>query len=112
MGRVSPDTGPINNHGWADTLTCMADKMERQRSKQAAERTGRDPFFLAAILSIPMSWYFFFAKKDRERGIFVGLWAPTFLALGSHFRQIRMNEMLERESSDIVSRVQRMVKEQ
>lgn len=93
-------------------MTCMADRMQQQRSKQAAERTGRDPFFLAAILSIPMSWYYFFGKKDRERGIFVGLWAPTFLALGSHFRQIRMNEMLERESSDLVSRVQRMVKEQ
>jgi hypothetical protein len=90
----------------------MADKIQRQRSEKAAERTGRDPFVLASLASIPLSWYYFYVKKDRERGLLVGLWAPTLLAFGSYFRQARMNEMMERESSDIVSRVQRMVKEQ
>lgn len=89
----------------------MADKMQRQRSEKAAERTGRDPIVLASAASIPLSWYYFYMKKDRQKGLFVGLWAPTLLAFASYFRQTRMNEMMDRESSDIVSRVQRMVKE-
>lgn len=112
MASASPDTGPINKHGWADTLSCMADKMQQQRSKQAAQRTGRDPVVLASMASIPLSWYYFFGKKDREKGLLVGLWAPTLLAFASYFRQAKMNDMMERESSNIVSRVQRMVEGQ
>ena len=111
MGEVSTDTSPINNQGWAATVRRMAQQMQKERSKDAAERTGRDPFVLAALASIPLSWYYFFAKGDRERGIFVGLWAPTLLAIGSYFRQMRMHEMMERSPSDFVSRVQRVIEQ-
>ena len=67
---------------------------------------------LAAAASIPLSWYYFFVKKERERGLLVGLWAPTLLAFASYFRQAKMNDMLDRESSNLMSRVQRMVSEQ
>lgn len=90
----------------------MASKMQSDKNEQAAKRTGRDPFVLGSMLSIPLSWYYFFVKGDRERGIFVGLWAPTLLAIGSYFRQARMNEMMQSDSSDIVGRVQRMMREQ
>jgi len=90
----------------------MASKMQSDETEQAAKRTGRDPFVIGSILSIPLSWYYFFAEGDRERGIFVGLWAPTLLAFGSYFRQARMNEMMQQDTSDIVGRLQQMMREQ
>lgn len=89
----------------------MAQQMQTERSSEAAERARSDPFLLASMVSIPLSWYYFFGKGDRERGIFVGLWAPTLLALGSYFRQMSMREMLDRESNSLVSRVQRVVEQ-
>jgi len=111
MAEVSADTAPINNQGRAATVRRMAQQMQKERSKDAAERTGRDPFVLAALASIPLSWYYFFGKKDRERGLLVGLWAPTLLAFGSYFRQARMHEMMKRSSSNLVSRVQRAIEQ-
>ncbi|WP_243838030.1 hypothetical protein [Halobacterium sp. R2-5] len=90
----------------------MASKMQSDKSEQAAKKTGRDPFVLGSMISIPLSWYYFFVKGDRQRGLFVGLWAPTLLAIGSYFRQARMNEMMQEGPGDIVGRVQRMVREQ
>lgn len=36
----------------------------------------------SSVASIGLSIYLF-AKKEHHTAIFVGLWAPTFLALGS-----------------------------
>jgi hypothetical protein len=89
----------------------MAQQMQNERSRAVAERTGQDPFVLAAMASIPLAWYYFFGKGDKERGIFVGLWAPTLMAFGSYVRQQRLRELLERESGSLVSRVQRVVEQ-
>jgi len=57
-----------------------------------------------------MSWYYFFGKKDRERGIFVGLWAPTFLALGEPLPADPDERDAGAGVQRPVSRVQRMVR--
>lgn len=78
---------------------------------QVAEQTGSNPMVLASAASVVLSWFLFFVAKDRESGLFVGLWAPTLLAFGSYFRQTRMhrrlNQALGREG--IVERVEQMV---
>lgn len=89
----------------------MEQKMQQKETKEVAERTGGDPFIIGSMISIPLSWYYFYVEGNRERGLFVGLWAPTLLALGSYFRQIRMSEMMEQESFTVVRRVQDMLKE-
>jgi hypothetical protein len=38
----------------------------------------------ASLVSIVMSIYLF-ATGKRDTGIFIGLWAPTFLGLGTFF---------------------------
>ena len=76
-------------------------EMEQPRQGQAemagkaAAETGTDPFVMAAAASVIISQYLYFVKGNREMGIFVGLWPPTFLAFGSHFNQIRMSEKLD-----------------
>ena len=40
-------------------------------------------FFLAAFLSFLLSVYLFFFVGSREQGIFVGLWVPSILSLGT-----------------------------
>jgi len=89
----------------------MAQQMQTERTRGAVEETGTDPFVVASLASIPLAWYYFFGKQDRERGIFVGLWAPTLMAFGSYVRQTRMRELLEEESGSLVSRVQRVVEQ-
>ena len=40
-------------------------------------------FYLAAFLSFLLSVYLFFMIGSREQGIFVGLWVPSILSLGT-----------------------------
>jgi hypothetical protein len=42
----------------------------------------------SSLVSIATAVYLY-AKGSREAGIFVGLWAPTFLGLGSFFNANR-----------------------
>ncbi len=56
------------------------------------------PLSWAAIGSIGLSWYYFFARDDKQMGLFVGLWPPTFLALGSYFKINEIQEEVERIS--------------
>jgi hypothetical protein len=39
--------------------------------------------YLAALLSFLLSVYLFFLAGTREQGIFVGLWVPSILSLGT-----------------------------
>ncbi|MFC3959869.1 hypothetical protein [Halovivax cerinus] len=52
------------------------------------------PAVMAAAASVGLSWYYFFLKGEKERGLFVGLWPPTILAFASYFMQHRMNNRL------------------
>lgn len=49
-----------------------------------------DIFILsAALVSLVFSislWFGFFGTPDREAGIFVGVWVPSILALGTYFK--------------------------
>ena len=80
---------------------------------QAAEQTGMDPAVVASAASVALSWYFFFVKGDKLRGLFVGLWPPTFLAFASYFEQTRMSDMVEHatggSSSGVVKSIERVV---
>ncbi|ELY99082.1 hypothetical protein C482_11021 [Natrialba chahannaoensis JCM 10990] len=70
---------------------------ERDVSKESAEAVGEQalgPAFLAAAASVGLSWYYFFMRGDRERGLFVGLWPPTILAFASYFNQRKMRQQL------------------
>lgn len=75
---------------------------QRRREEQtdemigAAERTAMDPTILASVASVLLSWYYFYVRGDKTQGIFIGLWAPTFLSFGSYYRGARMNEMLDK----------------
>ncbi|WP_226011769.1 hypothetical protein [Halomicrobium salinisoli] len=85
----------------------------KQQTKGAAQRTGRDPIVMASVASVALSWYYFYVKGDRQRGIFVGLWPPTLLAFASYFRQAELQTMLERGgASGVVTRVQEMLEQQ
>jgi hypothetical protein len=71
---------------------------EREVSGQATEAVGKQamgPAAMAAAASVGLSWYYFFARGDRERGIFVGLWPPTILAFASYFNQRKMRQQID-----------------
>lgn len=72
------------------------ERENQQATVEAAEQSGMHPAVLAAAASVLLSWYMFFIQGDRDRGIFIGLWPPTFLAFASYFEQARMHQKLER----------------
>jgi hypothetical protein len=37
---------------------------------------------LASVLAAMLAWFLGKTERAHDRGIFVGLWAPTFMALG------------------------------
>lgn len=82
---------------------------------QATQETTTDPAVMAAGASVLLSWFYFFVRGDRQRGLFVGLWPPTILAFASYFEQTRMSDRLKHatgaagSASGIRESVQRMV---
>jgi len=69
-------------------------QQEESEGKETAEKMVEstpmslgDPIATAAAVSVLFSWYQFYIKGDKDRGIFVGLWAPTLLAAASYLQQ-------------------------
>jgi hypothetical protein len=90
----------------------MAKRQQRREAMEATQETGTDPAVLASAASVALSWFYFFARDDREMGLFVGLWPPTILAFASYFKQTRMSDRVDRamgKSSGITKSVQRMM---
>jgi hypothetical protein len=58
------------------------------------EEQGADMALLGAALSVLLSWYQFFYRGNRMRGIFIGLWPPTILAFASYLKQRGMSDRL------------------
>ncbi len=77
----------------ASTQRLQEESESRYREMGGEETVG--PAFLAAAASVGLSWYYFFVRGDRERGLFVGLWPPTILAFASYANQRRMRKQLE-----------------
>ena len=46
-------------------------------------KTSKFLFILAAGLSFLLSIYLWFVVGSKEQGIYVGLWVPSILALGT-----------------------------
>ncbi|QCJ48445.1 hypothetical protein [Haloprofundus halophilus] len=76
-----------------------------------AQESGADVALIASALSVALSWYQFYIRGNKTRGIFIGLWPPTFLAFASYMRQKGMADRLENsvvvnpESQGLLSRV-------
>lgn len=68
---------------------------DQQATLETAQKSGMHPAVIASAASVILSWYFFFVKGDQNRGIFVGLWPPTFLAFASYFEQARIHNKIE-----------------
>lgn len=66
---------------------------------------------MASAASVVLSLFMFFVARDREMGIFVGLWPPTILAFASYFRQRRMRETMDRAMAGggVIDRVEKIV---
>ncbi|ELY53878.1 hypothetical protein [Natronococcus jeotgali] len=72
--------------------------MEREATGQMTDGVGQQamgPALMASLASVGLSWYYFFVRGDRERGLFVGLWPPTILAFASYFNQRKMRQQLD-----------------
>lgn len=69
---------------------------QKQQGMKVAQEAGSDPWLMAAVGSVALSWYYFFVQGKRDMGQFVGLWPPTVLAFASYFRQTDMHDKLKR----------------
>jgi hypothetical protein len=90
----------------------MATRGNQSETMEAAQQTTMDPAVIASATSVVLSWYYFFAKGDKTRGLFVGLWPPTILAFASYFEQSRMSDALKRATgskSSVVDSIERVV---
>ena len=76
----------------------MAQLFQQSEAEDSAEEAGEvaaqagDPAVALAAASVAMSWYEFFGRKNKARGLFVGLWPPTILAFASYFKQVDMED--------------------
>lgn len=96
--------------------------LERTRLRQSREEeavdlasnTASDPAVLAAGASVALSWYLYFVRNDRHRGLFVGLWPPTILAFASYFHQTRMatqvESLIQGGSANVIDSIEQMMR--
>lgn len=86
-------------------------RRQQRQAMEAVEETGTDPYILASAGSVVLSWFMYFVARNRDMGLFVGLWAPTILAFASYFKQTRMDDRLNRAmgGEGIVGRVEQLV---
>ena len=62
----------------------------REEVEQMVEKTPMslgDPVATLAAGSVLYSWFNFYIRGNKQRGIFIGLWAPTLLAAASYLQQ-------------------------
>ncbi|USZ68480.1 hypothetical protein NGM10_01770 [Halorussus salilacus] len=75
-------------------MATQQQRMEEPATKEAAQQSTTDPAVLAAVGSVLLAQYQYFMRGNKMMGIFIGLWAPTFLSFASYFNQRRMEEKL------------------
>jgi hypothetical protein len=77
-----------NVDGAADTLSDATDDSGLTGMFEPLERLSPSTYIGATLGSIALSITLYLAGR-KEAGIFVGLWAPTFLNLGLYLKQLR-----------------------
>lgn len=89
----------------------MSSRRQQRQAAEAVESTSTDPWILASAGSVVLSWLVYFGARNRDMGLFVGLWAPTILAFASYFKQTRMHDQVNRAMGreGLVERVEQMV---
>lgn len=60
----------------------MTDRVQAANATQLL--SSGDPIAVAALVSVVLSWAQFYLRKNRTHGLFIGLWAPTLLAMASY----------------------------
>ena len=97
----------------------MASKQRFAEEERSTERRmdGDEqpigPAGIASVASVGLALYYYFLKGDRQRGLFVGLWAPTILSFASYLdgRKIRQQlDTLTRPASTIKDTIESMVR--
>lgn len=76
----------------------MAGKQQQTPKRstiEAAKEPSTNLTMMAAEASVVLSWYEFFFRGNKLRGLFVAMWPPTILAFASYFNQKRMEEKME-----------------
>ncbi|WP_348607244.1 hypothetical protein [Halobaculum rarum] len=66
-----------------------SEKIEKKAEEvsDSVPMSGGDPIAALAAGSVLFAWYKFYAKGDKQGGIFVGLWAPTMFAAAGYLQQ-------------------------
>jgi hypothetical protein len=67
-------------------------KIQAGDSSMSVHRLSKGLFLVAAGLSFLLSVYLWFVVGNKEQGIFVGLWVPSILMLGTFLTQARKEE--------------------
>ena len=92
------DTAPETDAP-ADRKTGSASDTQREpgRNESMAEHDGPsnvtellssgDPVAVAAIASVALSLFTYYVRGKRQQGQFIGLWAPTLLAMASYVEE-------------------------
>lgn len=70
-------------------------KTPKRSTIEAAKEPSTNVTMMAAEAAVALSWYEFFVRDNKMRGLFVALWPPTILAFASYFHQKRMEEQME-----------------
>ena len=98
----------MSEGGWAMSRTATAEETvekvaqaakgtahrQRERIEMAAELPGKapSPLYIGLTVGSIVASLVLFGRKQKDNALFVGLWAPTFLALGLFAKLVGMRK--------------------
>ena len=81
---------------------------EKSESREEVERMVEktpmslgDPVATLAAGSVLYSWFNFYVRGNKQRGIFIGLWAPTLLAFSNAVRINDISRKVEKGTGNL-----------
>lgn len=77
------------------TTESQEEEMPKRSTMEAIKKPSTNLTMMAAEASVLLSWYEFFYRGNKLRGLFVALWPPTILAFAGYFHQKRMEEKVD-----------------
>lgn len=68
---------------------------ENEKTATGGDGSQLSPAVVASVGSVGLALYYYYARGDKQRGQFVGLWPPTILGLAAYLKLDEIHQAVQ-----------------